>query len=85
MSISFVSSGRIADPPEAEYRPEHEFVYGGGKYTANAAAKVGVFFGSDLTLWLHIDDARVLVAEVAAALAEHDALAYRVDLVKAAA
>ncbi|WP_431956411.1 hypothetical protein [Nocardia lijiangensis] len=85
MSISFNSSGQTTDPPEAKFQPEHEFVYGDGKYTSHIPAKVRVDFGMDVMLRLDIDDARVLVAEIVAALAEHDALVYRVDLVKAAA
>ncbi|MEV0343184.1 hypothetical protein AB0H49_29610 [Nocardia sp. NPDC050713] len=85
MSISVRTDGLIADPPEARYQPEHDFVYGDGKYTSHIPAKVRLDFGMDVTLWLDLDDARVLVAQIAAVLVEHDALVYRVDLVKAAA
>jgi hypothetical protein len=75
--------------PEADYRPAYVHRFGtGNRWMLDIPAQIVVRVGVDVQLSLDIADARVLVAEIADALALHEraeAAAYRVDLVKAVA
>ncbi|NKY56160.1 hypothetical protein [Nocardia flavorosea] len=75
----------IEDRPTVKYRPSRLFRYGREhQWDYLTSADVTVRFDRDADFSLDIDTARVLLAELGAALTEHDNT-YRVDLVKAVA
>ncbi|WP_433681207.1 hypothetical protein [Nocardia sp. CA-119907] len=86
---SFVHASNQVEFTSATYEPAYVDRWGpGNKYETPITAYVAVRLGTSVRLSLSIEDARVLVAGVAEAVAAHDALVaadYHVDLVKAAA
>lgn len=85
MSVHIHVHRLIEDRPSVRYAPAELVRYGAdNRLSYLSAARVRVRFDIDADLSLDIDTARVLLAELGAVLAEHDA-GYRVDLVKAVA